>query len=90
MYLLLLATKSALREKIVGSQRIETRNPLAELLGRGEAETAEERTAVTEPVVQEANSGTAQSGTAVGLDEVGRSRKRKVSFIIHCLPQENN
>ena len=37
---LLLATKSVLREKIVGSQRIETRNPLAELLSRGEAEMA--------------------------------------------------
>ena len=36
----LLATKKALREKIIGSQRIETRNPLAELLSRGEAEMA--------------------------------------------------
>ena len=33
---LLLASKSVLQEKIVGSQGIETRNPLAELLSRGE------------------------------------------------------
>ena len=89
MCLLLLATKSALREKIVGSQRIETRNPLADLLSRGEAEAAGERSAVTVPVVavvQEGDSGTAQSGTAAGAEGAGNSRKRKVSFIIHCLP----
>ena len=40
MYFLLLATKKALREKIVASQRIETRNPLADLLSLGEAEAA--------------------------------------------------
>ena len=37
---LLLASKSVLQEKIVGSQGIETRNPLAELLSRREAEMA--------------------------------------------------
>ena len=89
MYLLLLATKKALREKIVASQRIETRNPLADLLSLGEAEAAGERSADTVPVVQEADSGTAQSGTAAGAEGAGNSssRKRKVSFIIHCLPQ---
>ena len=89
MYFLLLATKKALREKIVASQRIETRNPLADLLSLGEAEAAGERSADTVPVVQEADSGTAQSGTAAGAEGAGNSssRKRKVSFIIHCLPQ---
>ena len=89
MYLLLLATKKALREKIIGSQRIETRNPLADLLSLGEAEAAGERSADTVPVVQEEDSGTAQSGTAAGAEGAGNSssRKRKVSFIIHCLPR---
>ena len=89
MYFLLLATKKALREKIVASQRIETRNPLADLLSLGEAEAAGERSADTVPVVQEEDSGTAQSGTAAGAEGAGNSssRKRKVSFIIHCLPQ---
>ena len=91
MYLLLLATKKALREKIVASQRIETRNPLADLLSLGEAEAAGagQGSADTVPVVQEADSGTEQAGTAAGAEGAGNSssRKRKVSFIIHCLPQ---
>ena len=58
---------------------------MAELLGRGEAEAAGERSSVTEPVVQEADTGTGtvQKGTAAGTDGVGNSRKRKVSLIIH-------
>ena len=83
MCLLFLDTKSALRDKMVGSQRIETRSPLAELLARGEAEAAGERSSVMEPVMQEADTGTVQSGTAAGTDGVGNSRKRKVSLIIH-------
>ena len=87
MWLLLLATKKALREKIVGSQRIETRSPLAELLVRGEAEAAGEveaageRSSDLDLVVQETNSGTLQSGTATGTDGVSSSRKRKVGLI---------
>ena len=85
MWLLLLATKKALREKIVGSQRIETRSPLAELLVRGEAEAAVERSSDLDPVVQEANSVAPQSGTAAGTDGVSSSRKRKVGLINYSL-----
>ena len=81
----MLDKKSALRDKMVKSQRIETRSPLAELLVRGEAEAAVERSSDLDPVVQEANSGAPQSGTAAGTDGVSSSRKRKVGLINYSL-----
>ena len=58
---------------------------MAELLVRGEAEAAVERSSDLDPVVQEASSGAPQSGTAAGTDGVSSSRKRKVGLINYSL-----